>query len=315
MYCKIPVVFWHGRSFNLVTFGLFATAGSMAGYSIAFFYLQTRGIEVIRYCWEMTWVLLFFNLLFAKLYAIFSTGRSEYFTNLRSSLNETSFYQQGGIIGSLLGTILLYPFLDIPYALLGDAVGLGGLVTMFIGRLGCLNYGCCIGKPSTGRFGFIYTDPEAKICRDHPGFLNISLIPVQLIASLVDFLLFIICCMISVWLPYSGMIMIIFFVVVNMKRILLQPLRYKASSNRIPYQWVAFVLIVIFLMILLFLRNSGESFFVYEPPVVPFTVKNYLDFIFSDMDISSSLILVGAVNFAAYGIHGRRLGTHFNLVP
>jgi hypothetical protein len=310
---KIPVVFWRGHSFNLVNFGLFAMAGSMLGYSIIFFYLHSRGVQVNRFCWAIVFILTFFNLFFAKLYAIFSIGKSNYFRNFLYHLNQTSFYQQGGIIGTIFGTLLLYLLMDIPFALLGDAVCFGGIAILFLGRIGCYYYGCCTGIPIRGKFGIIYTDPNAKICRDNPGLLNIPLIPVQLIAAAVDFLIFGLCSLISVQYPFSGLILIIFSLGVNLKRIAIQSYRLKPASNKIPYRWVALTLIISLVLIILFFHYNGEKFFEYTPPVVPFTLNEYFQFLVSDLNILVSLIFVGIINFAAYGIHGRRIGTHLNL--
>jgi phosphatidylglycerol:prolipoprotein diacylglycerol transferase len=310
---KIPVVLWSGRSFNLVNFGLFAAIGAMLGYSINFFYLYTRGIQVNQFCWEFVSILIFFNLFFAKFYSIYSIGLTNYFRNFRSYLNETSFYQQGGIIGFILGTLLVHFLLDIPLVTLGDAVCMGGIATMSIGRLGCSYYGCCTGKPMNGRFGIIYTDPNAKICRDYPELMNTPLIPVQLISSAVDFVIFLICCLISTNYPYSGLVMIIFFFCVNLKRIVIQNFRFKPTTNKIPYQLVAFTLIISFVLIISIFHYNGELIFEPTPVTVPFTLSNYFLFLFTNLKIMASIFFVGLINFAAYGIHGRRIGTHFNL--
>lgn len=310
---KIPVVFWHGRSFNLVNFGIFAAIGSMLGYSISFFYLQTRGVQIDRFCWEIVLVLNLFNLLFAKLYAIFSIGLSNYISNFRYYFNETSFYHQGGLIGMILGTIFLGVLLDIPLAMFGDAVCLGGIVTLSIGRVGCHHYGCCTGKPINGRWATRYDDPDAKICRDDPSFLNTPLIPAQLIASFLDFLIFVICCIVSIHYPFSGLIIVIFFLCVNLKRITIQKFRLKPPANKIPYRLVAFSILVSIVLIILFFHYKGELFFEKIPPVFPFTMYNYFRFLVADLNILASLIFVAVINFAAYGIHGRRIGTHFNL--
>jgi prolipoprotein diacylglyceryltransferase len=312
---QLPVVFWHGRSFNLVTFGLFAALGSFAGYSIFLYFIYTRGFPVSKSCWEMVLVFVLINLVFAKFFSILTIGIPEFFKHFRLHLNQTSFYQQGGVIGMILGTIVVCSLEGIPLATLGDAVCFGGIVTMFIGRLGCFNYGCCTGKPTHSRVGLIYRDPDARVSREHPELRNVPLIPVQLISATVDLALFILFCILSIYLPYTGVIMIVFFIGINIKRMALQPFRYKASSNKISYTWVAFILILIFFLIILFASRSGASFFSFELPVVPFNIQTYAEFLVSDWNVAGSIILGGAINFVAYGIHGRQLGTHFNLTP
>lgn len=310
---KIPVVFYQGRSFNLVTFGLFSAIGSIISYLICIYYLYSQGTDIAPISWKIIMVLLFFNLFFAKFYSVFDIGISGYIKNLKKNLNSTSFYQQGGLIGLLLGTILLYFLLDIPIAVLGDAVGFGGIATMAIGRLGCYNYGCCTGKPTKSKIGLKYDDPKARICRDNPDFLHVPLIPVQLFSSAADFLILIICGLVAVYFPYSGLIMIIIFLGINLKRILIQPYRYKNQSNRIHYRIVAFGLIAFFIIISIIFYFLGETFFEYKEPVIPLTPANFFKFLVSDFSILASVIAGGIINFIAYGIHGRKLGTYFNI--
>lgn len=310
---KIPSVIYHGNSFNLVSFGLFAALGSMAGFSVSFFYLNVMGIPIVDYIWPFLYYILFGNLLFAKLFLIFSVGRKLFFQNLIKHLNETSFYQHGGFIGFILATLLLYYLLKIPFFLLSDSVCLGALVTMFTGRLGCYYYGCCVGKPTKSRFGITYTDPEVKICRDRPEFAGNRLIPVQLIASGYDLLLFIICCLTLFFLPRTGLITLILFFGINLKRIVVQPFRWKDPASRISYQWVAFALILVILLICIYFSISGELLFAEEKILVPITFMNFISFTSSDPEILLSLFMAGTINFIAYGIHGKKLGTHFNL--
>lgn len=309
---RIPVVIWKGRNYNLVNFGLFASAGATLGYSICFFYLQTRGIAVELHCWKIALVLNLFNLLFAKLFGAFSVGISGYFRNFGHYFNQTTFYQQGGMIGSIVGSVLLCIFLEIPLTLIGDAICLGGIVIMTVGRIGCHHYGCCTGRPAGGRFAIIYNDREAKICRDYPALRNTPLIPVQLISAGINFLIFVVCCLIAIYAPISGAIIVVFFAGVNLKRVLIQCVRLKPTGNKIPYRRVALYIFILGVLIMSLFYIMGESFFQPENPVSAFTLSNYFRFLISDINIITSLIFVAVINFAAYGIHGRRIGTHTN---
>ena len=313
IHLKIPVVFLHGRSFNLVNFGIFAAIGSMLGYSISFYYLYSRGIQINNFCWEIVLTFNLLNILFSKLYGMFLEGPSNYFRNFLHYFNETSFYNQGGVISFFFGTILLSVLLEIPLAILGDAVCLGGIVTMAIGRIGCHYYGCCTGKPSDSRFSITYSDPNAKICRDDIRFLNTPLFPVQLISSAINFLIFAIFIIVSIQFPFSGLIMITFIVGFNLKRFIIQNYRLKPTANKIPYRMIALVFIVSFVLIILFFNYMGDLFFEETPAIMPFTAYNFLRFLVSDFNILGSLILVAIINFIAYGIHGRKIGTHLNL--
>ena len=312
---RIPSVFYHGKSYNLITFGVFAALASMAGYYIAFFYLYCNGVQIGNYAWI---IILFFvlpNLIFAKIFSIFSMGLKKFYKNLRHHLNETSFYHQGGVFGFILSAVCLFYILRIPFFLLSDAICFGGLATMFIGRLGCYNYGCCVGKPTQQKYGTVYSDPEAKICREVPEFYGIPLIPVQLIASGIDLLLFCLCFIVIFNYPYSGIITIIFIVGLNLKRIIIQPWRWKDPSNKISYQWAAVTLILTFVFIVFFLYISGEMLFVKEKLKISQNSVNNLTYILTDPKLILPILTGGIINFIAYGIHGKKLGTYFNIDP
>lgn len=309
---RIPVVIWKWRNVNLVNFGLFASAGATLGYSICFFYLNTRGIPVGRFCWEMALVLNLCTLLFAKIFGCFSVGIPIYFRNFWHFFNQTTFYQQGGMIGLILGTIVLSLFLEIPLTLMGDGMCLGGIAIMTVGRMGCHHYGCCTGIPTSSRFAIKYIDPDAKICRDHPALQNTPLIPVQMVSAAVDLLIFATCCMVAIYAPVSGLLTVIVIVGVNLKRFLIQHFRLKATENKIPYRRVALYISLSWVLIMSLIYFTGESFFQFEKPLHPFTISGYFRFLVSDPDIPASLILVSLINFAVYGIHGRRIGTHTN---
>jgi hypothetical protein len=308
----LPVVFWRNRSVNLVSFGLFASVGSMLGTLVSFYYLFANGVDISQVGWQIALTTTGFNLLFAKLFVGYSVGMKSYLKDITHNLNQTSFHQQGGVIGFILSIILLHYWLGIPVTLLGDTACLGGILIVAIGRIGCFNYGCCTGIVAHGSTGRPYTDPEARICRDHPELLNTPLIPVQLYAAAIDIFIFGLCCLAWLFFHYSGLIMTVFFVGLNLKRIAIQPYRFKSSSNKLPYRWVAFGLILFFAAASLFFNYSGEQFFAPMPPAL-FSGPLFGQFLLDSPVPLSAIFVTGVINFLAYGIHGRRLGTHFNL--
>jgi hypothetical protein len=309
---RMPVIILHGQNFNLVNFGLFAAAGATLGYSVCFFYLHTRGIAVGQICWTIAIVLNLFNLLFAKLFGAFSVGIPRYFRSFWHFFNQTTFYHQGGMIGALIGSVVLCLFLEIPLILIGDAVCLGGIVIMWMGRIGCHHYGCCTGRPTRSRFSIFYNDPESRICNDYPLLQNTPLIPVQLISSAINLLIFIVCCLIVIYKPVVGLIFVVFIAGVNLKRILIQRFRLKRTGNKIPYRLVAMYIFLSAVIIMSLFYFTGASYFQLENPLPKFTFSNYFRFLISDPAIPASLIFVALINFAAFGIHGRKIGTHTN---
>jgi phosphatidylglycerol:prolipoprotein diacylglycerol transferase len=58
-----------------------------------------------------------------------------------------------------------------------------------VGRLGCLSYGCCIGRPTNGPLAITYRAPEAKAVRMGRRY-GVPLHPAPLYEALLDIALF-----------------------------------------------------------------------------------------------------------------------------
>lgn len=74
------------------------------------------------------------------------------------------FVSWGGILGLLLVVFVAAPVWHLPFLFLLDVLARTAPLGHVLGRVGCLTYGCCHGKPA-GRFGVCYTRPEAKAVR------------------------------------------------------------------------------------------------------------------------------------------------------
>lgn len=66
-----------------------------------------------------------------------------------------------------------------------DRTLLWGFLVSGIGRLGCLGYGCCYGRPWAD--GIVWRNPASKVCREHPGEAPVPRVPTQLLSSLHAF--------------------------------------------------------------------------------------------------------------------------------
>lgn len=103
----------------------------------------------------------------AKVYYLLTHPRK-----LRSFLT-TGLSVQGFVI-TTLGTLVAGSFLlDLPLGAVLDVTAPGLLFAMAIGRLGCLLGGCCVGRPTSSRWGIWSSDRRVGVRR----------IPVQLLES------------------------------------------------------------------------------------------------------------------------------------
>jgi phosphatidylglycerol:prolipoprotein diacylglycerol transferase len=97
------------------------------------------------------------------------------------ALRRVGFVSWGGYLG-----MFAFPFLFAsvaggnPWWLL-DRACLSGLVCSCIGRVGCLAYGCCYGRPAER--GICWRDPEAKMNREGAASAHAARIPTQLLSA------------------------------------------------------------------------------------------------------------------------------------
>lgn len=100
-----------------------------------------------------------------------------------------------GFVIVTLGTLLLGAWLlELPLGPLLDVTAPGLLFAMAVGRLGCLLGGCCVGRPTTSRWGIWSSDRR----------LGIRRLPVQIFESVFSAVLGALALAAVVLLPTSG---------------------------------------------------------------------------------------------------------------
>ena len=307
-------VIFSARSFHLVYFGVFASVSSIISMSLFYYYVISKGIVINYSLWVIFGLPIIMNLICAKLFHIFSVGFPKFKKNQLKYLNETSFYNQGGMLGIAVAMVVIYFLTGIPGFVIFDGTVYGCTLALFFGRLGCLNYGCCIGRPTENGLGVAYTSPDSKIARTFPDLIGIKLIPVQLYSALINFGIFLVMTISIHYFPYDGLIGLIFVFLYNLKRVIIQPYRIKESSNNFNYRLVAFLIMFFLSGIILLFIFSGEIFFLPDPSKFQFSVTNYFRYSLFSPGLAGPVIVCSTITFLAYGVHGKRLGSHISAV-
>lgn len=137
-----------------------------------FFYLKKKKIER-KYIFLSIFMNIVFCIICAKMITLFM--------NKNSDLNivTAGFTSYGGALGILLGSYLFYKMTDKRIIIESNILSLPLMYS--ISKLGCFFAGCCYGIPYNGILNVTYTQG-----------LNISLVPIQLIESIIFLCIFII---------------------------------------------------------------------------------------------------------------------------
>ena len=163
----------------------------------------------------------------------------------------------GGIIGALIGSLIarddLRNYLDIvvPVIPLGHAIG----------RIGCFCAGCCYGIPSDSAIAVTYTDPVGGAPT------VISLLPVQLIESCVNLVIFAVLMIVSAKTVSKYLTAILYCMMYGIARFILEFFRYDRvrgiAGGLSTSQWVSLAMIAagcICLAVFLVRRSRKTSY-------------------------------------------------------
>jgi phosphatidylglycerol---prolipoprotein diacylglyceryl transferase len=193
----------------------------------------------------------FHNLLLAGVLSAIIGGRALYFM---TEGNLTSFYEffelwYGGfaVLGSLLGVLLVIPFLlkkyKLPTLALLDRAALYAPLLQSISRIGCFLSGCCYGKPSGLAWAVTYTNHECMAP------LGIAVHPTQLYSALFLAVIFFILYTLQDRIKKPGQLMMAYLIFMGFERFFVDFFRddqtyfYKPLSFFSDHQYIALIVI------------------------------------------------------------------------
>jgi prolipoprotein diacylglyceryltransferase len=306
-----PVMFKIG-SYHIVYFGLFAALGVIASLSISFFFLYSKGRLNGLNPMGVALFLLIGDMVGVKAIYIFALGK-RFFHNPKAFLNETTMYNQGGLFGVMIVMTAVALLAKIEFFVMFDAIVLGSTFGLFLGRLGCYNYGCCFGIPAERRPSISYHRHTSKVIRTNPELKGVALVPTQLYTAYFDFFMFILFTVLAVVLPWDGVITLVFVFIFNGFRFVIQKVRFVEQSDIVNFSSIAIGYFIMGLALWcgFFLLQGGHM--VYRPFYIPFTFGQWAHFISTYPWILLSLLVSGVISFIFYGVHGKELGTHTNI--
>lgn len=157
------LIFYRRGSFILVTYGVLCALGSLL-------FAQATAISLVQQRLSPASVGLFLigATLATGLFAWLFWWIGHWRTLIHErwwGIGQIGFVSYGGLTGMLLFTVAFAYLSGYPTLMLTDAVMRGLFFAYAIGRIGCLTFGCCYGKPTETPHGVIYEHPEAKMMR------------------------------------------------------------------------------------------------------------------------------------------------------
>jgi prolipoprotein diacylglyceryltransferase len=218
------------------------------------------------------------------------------------------------VFGLMLAGIFIAIAYNIPLLVMFDTTILSCTFGLFVGRLGCYNYGCCFGKSAINSPSVSYHHPCSKVLRTNPELKDVPLLPTQIYTAYFDLLMFILFVSIVSIYSVDGLITLAFIFLFNGFRIVIQKFRYTEQSDKINFSRTAIIYLILslFVWVVIFGFNGWNI----TPQLLncSWTFVEWAYFNFNAPGIIASILLSGIVAFLFYGVHGRQLGTHMNIL-
>lgn len=260
-----PEILSVGR-FSLRSYGVMLAIAFFLGIILAVKRASERGIPA-KFMNDLSMIIIIASIIGSRLfYVIFHI--SEFRGHPLDIISPIQSDGSCGLAGlSMLGGVVLAFVSGVVFAAhkkidiydLGDSVAPSLALGLGFGRIGCFLNGCCFGLPTTGKLGLVFP-PNSPAGSIFPG---VSLIPVQLYASLLGFIIFFLLLIVEkASKPPKGVIFGLFFIFYGIKRFWLDTIRYYENtaifvhfnSFRITYNQV--IVVVLFFVGMIFVVNG-----------------------------------------------------------
>jgi len=305
-----PVVLYQGLSFTFVSFGLLVGLGAFIGMIHIWFYLGSyqilpSAIQANHLALSLALGAPLSAYVITRLLDIKSwlSGEKQFIEYIRT----VSFGLWGGLVGGLFILTGFSILTQTPLWALLDAFAIGVPLAQVMGRIGCLNYGCCHGIECGNhhKFGIRYTHDQTKVLRYNPKLKGKRLYPTQIYSALANLLIYLV--IVSIWLIWDnrpiGVLAASYMTLYGLKRFSVEFLRGEFPrvyfQGLTLWQWFSLSFMALGLGTLLFIVMTGQ-------------VIGSGDFEagLQSMKTAMGVLLATAVIMGlVYGTHGKKIGS------
>lgn len=281
-----------------VTFGLFAGLAALAGGVWGGWLLLAQGVPFAEVAALLAGSLVG-HIFIARAFLLpwrLASLRSQPLSTLRT----VEFASWGGfaaiaLVAGLYAWLSGWPMLDLT-----DVTVRSGTLIHAIGRLGCISFGCCFGRPTSRGLSIRYHNRHAKAVRA-AGLQGVPLIPVPLYESVFLLALFGLLNVVAFAGAPQGLPTILYLILYGGGRLLLETMRHNDGVDKLGplprNYWLSLIMLASGVGLLAaLLPFDGPS----QPPLT----ADWL----GSVALLPILAVSSAVVFLAYSVHRGTLG-------
>lgn len=226
------------------TFGLFAGLAGLAGGAWAGWLLLAQGVPFAETAALLSGVMVG-HIVLARAFLLLWRLDSLWRRPVRT-LRTVEFASWGGIVAVVIG-LGIYAWLSgHPMLDLTDVAVRSGTLAHAIGRLGCISFGCCFGRPTNLGLAVRYHNTQAKAARLN-GLQGVPLHPVPLYESAYNLGLFALLNGIAFAGAPQGLPSGLYLVLYGGARFFLETLRYDGGADMLGplprNQWISLAML------------------------------------------------------------------------
>ncbi len=287
---------------TLVNFGLFAALGGAAGAYLVLARQIQAGMEPRGYALLLFGLIPLLVVVGSRIFVIALQWR-DFLAAPLQTLRTPGFAFQGGLLAGATGFAALVMAHDLDPWLLADSFALVIPLGHALGRVGCHTYGCCHGKPTRSRLAIRYTHPDSKVVR-LSGLGGTALHPTQLYSAGANVVIFVALNALATAELRPGQLAGAYLLMEATGRFAMEFLRGIPTARFLglsPYQWVALALFAVGALVLACASN-GEG-------LAPWGAGGFTGALAQAAALWVYPVWVFVLFFAAFGVHGRRVGS------
>ncbi len=222
-----PIAIYRSKYLIITVFGLLVGLGFFLAAIHAWFYLGLKSSDyalnqILALGFRLSITIPVGAYLMARILDLGRLFRGE--ITISAFLRIPGFALWGGLFSGIITILVTAQQFSWDALFILDAVVFGLPLAQMFGRVGCLNYGCCHGRPHNGRWSIKYMNRESKVIRTYSHLQGVALFPTQIYSGLANFGIYLIMVALVAFFPAAemGLLTSVYLVLYGLKRYIIE---------------------------------------------------------------------------------------------
>ncbi|MFQ6678203.1 MAG: prolipoprotein diacylglyceryl transferase [Fidelibacterota bacterium] len=304
-----PIAIYRSKYLIITVFGLLVGLGFFLAAIHAWFYL---GLKSSQYQIHQILILGFRLSISIPIGAYLMSRALDMGRLFRGEITLPAFFRipgfalWGGLFSGIITILATAHQFNWESLFIFDAAVFGLPLAQMFGRIGCLNYGCCHGRPHGGRWSIKYQNTESKVIRTYAHLRGIDLYPTQVYSGLANLGIYLIIISLVILFPAAekGLLTSVYLILYGLKRYIIEFFRGEFPRTSFLglslWQWFSLGFIASGIILGLSLMNPF-----FGSPTRYFYLSDGFSMV---LVLTPMTLLATSIITFIYSLHGKRIG-------